>query len=255
MRIACAALGILVTLGVSGTAMAQTSSAAGSATAGAPARVSTVQPAKVTKQVPPVYPMEADAEHISGTVVLHFTITKEGTVEDVQFVSGPPELKDAAVAAVTQWVYEPARVSGHVVPSGAEVNLVFKPPPAPPPPSPDATSPTGTGMTEANAAPAPAASAPKRIQIEGKVIAKQIVEQVPPHYPDAAKSALISGKVVMHAIIGTDGSMKELSVISGPKELQATSLNAVRQWRYKPALVNGEAVEVETTVTVIYSLN
>jgi TonB family protein len=286
-RIAVAVLGMLgvLTLGVdavaqnsdksgqpAGSASSPTSTNQGAAAPATAARGngggSTVQLAKLVKQVPPVYPMEADAEHISGTVVVHFTIAKDGAVTDVQVVSGPPELKEAAVAAVNQWVYEPATVSGHPVQSDANVSLVFKPPPPPPAPSVGdaaaaaagtataaATTPATTPATAAASGVTPAlAGGAKRVQFDGKAMSKQLVHQVSPHYPDAAKEAHIGGKVVLRAIIATDGSVKELTVISGPKELQATSLKAVQQWRYKPTLINGDPVEVETTVTVIYTL-
>jgi protein TonB len=75
-----------------------------------------------------------------------------------------------------------------------------------------------------------------------------------PKYPEAAKKARIQGKVVLSAVIGKDGTVETLSVISGPKELQQSALDSVRQWKYKPYLLNGDPVEVKTTVNVIYSL-
>jgi outer membrane biosynthesis protein TonB len=55
-------------------------------------------------------------------------------------------------------------------------------------------------------------------------------------------------------VIGKDGTVEELKVASGPKELQQSSLDAVRQWIYKPFLLNGDPVEVKTTINVVYSL-
>jgi outer membrane biosynthesis protein TonB len=55
-------------------------------------------------------------------------------------------------------------------------------------------------------------------------------------------------------VIGKDGTVEELRVASGPKELQQSSLDAVRQWIYKPFLLNGDPVEVKTTINVVYSL-
>ncbi len=75
-----------------------------------------------------------------------------------------------------------------------------------------------------------------------------------PKYPEAAKKAKIQGAVVLRVIIGNDGAVENLKVVSGPKELQQSSLDAVRQWTYKPFLLNGNPVEVETTINVIYSL-
>jgi TonB family protein len=86
-------------------------------------------------------------------------------------------------------------------------------------------------------------------------MAGQIVTRVNPVYPQEAKEKGIQGAVVLHAIIGTDGTVQELTVISGPPELQASAIEAVKQWVYKPYLLNGDPKEVETTITVNFSLD
>jgi TonB family protein len=75
-----------------------------------------------------------------------------------------------------------------------------------------------------------------------------------PVYPPDAKKAKIQGKVVLDAVIGKDGTVEKLTVTSGPKELQHSALDAVHQWTYKPFLLNGDPVDVKTTITVTYSL-
>ena len=81
-----------------------------------------------------------------------------------------------------------------------------------------------------------------------------LITKVPPVYPPEAKAAKIQGNVVLQAVVGTDGHVEHLKVVSGPKELQQSSLDAVRQWVYKPYVVNGNPVEVTTDINVIYSL-
>jgi bla regulator protein blaR1 len=83
---------------------------------------------------------------------------------------------------------------------------------------------------------------------------KYVLTKVPPVYPVDAKRAGIQGKVVLNAIIGKDGSVENLTAVSGPNELQQSALDAVRQWTYKPFLVNGDPVEVKTSINVIYTL-
>ena len=90
--------------------------------------------------------------------------------------------------------------------------------------------------------------------VDAKEMEKQIVHKVTPVYPPEAKKARIEGKVELDAVIGKDGDVEQLKVVSGPKELQQSSLDAVRQWTYKPYLFNGEPVEVRTTINVIYTL-
>jgi protein TonB len=74
-------------------------------------------------------------------------------------------------------------------------------------------------------------------------------------YPPIAKAAQISGTVVLEATISTEGAIENLRVVSGPAMLQQSALNAVKQWRYRPYLLNNTPVEVETTVNVVFSLN
>lgn len=76
----------------------------------------------------------------------------------------------------------------------------------------------------------------------------------PPVYPVEAKQQRIQGVVKLDAIINKDGMVENLQVVSGPKELQQSALDAVRQWTYKPYLVDGSPVEIETTINVTYSL-
>lgn len=86
------------------------------------------------------------------------------------------------------------------------------------------------------------------------VMAQRALKQPMPIYPPAAKKAKIQGAVLLDAVIGKEGKIEHLKAVSGPKELQQSSLDAVRQWIYKPYIVNGNPVEVQTTVSVIYSL-
>jgi len=78
------------------------------------------------------------------------------------------------------------------------------------------------------------------------------LQQDEPVYPPIAVAAHVSGKVVLQAIIGKDGRVLSLSVVSGPLMLQQAALDAVRKWIYKPYLVNNEPVEVNTTINVVF---
>jgi TonB family protein len=92
------------------------------------------------------------------------------------------------------------------------------------------------------------------IRISGGVAAGQIVSKVNPVYPPDAKAQGIQGAVVLRAIIDADGTVQHLDVLSGPAELQQSAMDAVKQWVYKPYLLNGEPVSVQTTITINYSL-
>lgn len=93
-----------------------------------------------------------------------------------------------------------------------------------------------------------------RLRISQGVSLGQLVNKVEPIYPPLARSARVQGQVVLNAIISKHGTIEDLHVLSGHPMLIQAALDAVRQWRYKPFLLNGEPVEVETTVTVIFNL-
>jgi len=112
-----------------------------------------------------------------------------------------------------------------------------------------------TMMATLLVAPPPPKPNVSRITKGGQVQAASLINKVTPQYPPLARQTRISGTVRLHAIIAKDGSVQELNVISGHPLLVQAALDAVRQWRYRPTLLNGEPVEVDTTVDVIFSLN
>ncbi|HEY2351226.1 MAG TPA: energy transducer TonB [Candidatus Acidoferrum sp.] len=104
-------------------------------------------------------------------------------------------------------------------------------------------------------APPPPKPTQTRIRQGGNVTAAKLVNKVQPQYPPLARQTRISGTVRLHAIIGKNGQVEQLEVMSGHPLLVQAALDAVRQWRYQPTLLNGEPVEVDTTIDVIFSLN
>jgi protein TonB len=102
--------------------------------------------------------------------------------------------------------------------------------------------------------PAPKFAPPARIKQGGNVTAASLINQTRPLYPTLAMQARIQGNVVLHAIIDKDGKVAQLEVISGHPLLVQAALDAVKQWRYRPTLLNGDPVEVDTTITVTFTL-
>lgn len=96
---------------------------------------------------------------------------------------------------------------------------------------------------------------PKRIRVGGNVAKARLVRQVRPQYPPLARQARIQGTVKLSAVISKDGSIQKLEVMSGHPLLVPSALAAVKQWRYKPTLLNGEAVEVLTNIDVNFTLS
>ena len=96
--------------------------------------------------------------------------------------------------------------------------------------------------------------APRSVRVGANVEQANLIHQVTPVYPEAAKSAHITGTVLLHATIGKDGTIQDLQYVSGPPQLMNSAMDAVRQWRYKPTLLNGSPVEVDTTISVVFTL-
>ena len=105
-----------------------------------------------------------------------------------------------------------------------------------------------------SAPPPPKPATPARIRVGGNVTAANIIAQTKPDYPMIAKTAHVSGTIMLHAVIAKDGSIQELQYVSGPPLLMKAAMDAVKQWRYKPTMLNGDPVEVDTTISVVFSL-
>jgi len=95
----------------------------------------------------------------------------------------------------------------------------------------------------------------QRVRVSQGVTAGLVIKRVNPTYPPLARTARVQGSVVLAAVIGKDGSIQNLHVLSGHPLLTQAALEAVKQWRYKPYILNGEPVEVDTQVTVNFTLS
>jgi protein TonB len=102
--------------------------------------------------------------------------------------------------------------------------------------------------------PPPKPVTPSRIRVGGSVESASLINKVTPQYPPIAKTAHVSGTIVLHAVISKDGSIQELQYVSGPPLLMKAAMDAVKEWRYKPTTLNGEPVEVDTTIDVVFTL-
>ena len=110
------------------------------------------------------------------------------------------------------------------------------------------------GVIGGVAGPPPPKPTQSRIRQGGAVTAASLINKVNPVYPPLARQTRVAGTVRLHAIISKQGTVQQLEVLSGHPLLVQSALDAVRQWRYRPTLLNGEPVEVDTTIDVIFSL-
>ena len=96
---------------------------------------------------------------------------------------------------------------------------------------------------------------PSKVRISSGVAQGLLIREIKPSYPTLAVQARVQGSVLLQAVIAKDGTVHDLRVVSGHPLLVKAALDAVRQWRYKPYLLNGQPVEVDTQIVVNFTLN
>ncbi len=190
---------------------------------------SNAQALQLISKVDPVYPPLAKQAQIQGTVVLSTLIGKDGRVQNLKVVSGHPLLVQAALDAVRNWAYQPTLLNGEPVEVKTSIQVNF-------------------ALSSDNATTA------NRLEVSGNAQAAKLITQVAPEYPAAAKQGGIEGTVVLEAIVGKDGTVQDVKAVSGPPVLAQAALDAVKNWVYQPTLLNGEPVEVKTTIQVNFKL-
>jgi periplasmic protein TonB len=188
-------------------------------------------PAAAAPKVVKVIPRQFDA----GKLMQPKAIPKEITMikeEELPAASGVQGVVGGVPGGV------PGGVGGGVI-GGIIGSVPTAAPPPPPPPKVEAPKPV----------------TPQRIRVGGNVQAALAIRAPKPAYPPLAKQARIQGVVKLNAVIGKDGAIQDLKAVSGHPLLVPAALEAVRQWLYKPTLLNGEPVEVVTVIDVNFTLS
>jgi protein TonB len=173
--------------------------------------------------------------------------------------SPPPVVREAAHPSpeTSSALPDPLAAPRRIPPS---IFIADKPEPAPSDPigslGADTGVPGGMGSTfPSEPAPRVVHAAPSGpVRISSGVAASIAIYKVLPPYPAIAKAAGVQGTVVLAATISKSGAIEDLRVVGGPAMLRQAALDAVSQWRYRPYLLNGEPVAVETTVNVVFNL-
>jgi protein TonB len=169
-----------------------------------------------------------------GTINVPRSVPKSIAIMD----EGPPETSGAGVPGGTG-------VPGSIGVPGAVPNILASTVLAPPRP-----------VETARPVEKPAvASEPPRIKVGGVVLAGKLISQVEPQYPPLARQMRVQGVVELLAIVGTDGRIRELKLLSGNPLLVPAAAEAVRRWLYQPTLLNGDPVEIMAPITVTFRLN
>jgi protein TonB len=110
------------------------------------------------------------------------------------------------------------------------------------------------GIISSTPVAVPKVATPQRVRVSAGVTSGLLIRKVNPNYPPLARQARIQGTVVLHAVISKDGAIENLTLVSGHPMLAPSAIEAVKQWKYKPYLLNGEPVEVDTEVQVNFTL-
>ena len=110
------------------------------------------------------------------------------------------------------------------------------------------------GIISSTPVAVPKVATPQRVRVSQGVTEGLLMKKVQPQYPALARQARIQGAVVLQASIGKDGNVQNLRAVSGHPMLTPAAIEAVKQWKYRPYFLNGEAVEVDTTITVNFTL-
>ena len=210
--------------------------------------------------IDPIYPPLALQTHVQGTVLLTVVVNSSGDVDGVAQISGHPTLVEAATEAVKQWKYKPYLLNGEAVEVQSTVRLNFALSG-----DDDARGSVTDAPVEASTggdvigviapAPAPGSPMPKRVRVSSGVEQGLLLTKVQPEYPADAREARIQGVVILQATIDNEGNIAQLELISGHPMLAPAAIEAVKQWKYRPYLLNGDPVQVETQIQVNFTLS
>ncbi len=211
-------------------------------------------PPPVAERVMPEYPPLAKQARIQGTVTLMVRTGPDGNPLNTTVLSGHPLLAAAAREAVGNWVFRPWMENGQTVEGTWTIDVSFRLPPS----DQGASEGTvgfsirqGAGPRIWNLTPP---SRTQRIRVGGQVQMANLVNKVDPVYPPLAFQARIQGTVRLNVVIGPDGHPTNIQLDSGHPLFVPAAQEAVRQWVWRPTLLNGQPVEVSTIVDVPFTL-
>ncbi len=113
----------------------------------------------------------------------------------------------------------------------------------------------GANAGETPAPPAPSAQgSPKRVRVSQAVMRELLVSRVSPKYPKDARKRRIQGLVILKLVVSKEGDVTDATLISGPQDLAPAAIEAAKQWKYKPYILNGQPVEIEGVLEINFTL-
>jgi len=203
------------------------------------------QPPRLIKRVDPIPPDTAGTDILDGDVILAITIRTDGTVKVDRVAHGLPMLAAAAIHAASQWLYEPGRHNGVATPVETIIAFHFKNRSVG-----DPVVPPRQGAVTMSAPPRTAPPPPPQgvVRISAGVMATMLQKRVDPVYPRNSVAPDAQGNITMLVTVDRTGAVRDAEVVSGPFRFRDAAIDAVKQWRYRPYLIEGEPAEVQTVV-------
>ena len=198
-----------------------------------------LEPIEISKAI---YPQAAKERKIQGQVVGNILVSESGEVESVRIDKGDPVLAAAAEEAARSWKFKPSLRESKPLALVARVTFNFV--------LPDDVAETKDVVADLDHI----SRFPLRVRVSSGVSQGLLLRKVNPSYPAGAEANRIQGSVLLHAIIGKDGKIADLQATSGPEMLVPSAMEAVRQWQYKPYLILGRPLEVDTLIQVNFTL-
>lgn len=178
-------------------------------------------------------PRELSTYELVDDVAVALTITAEGRVKQAKAISGRSDaLKELAANMAKRWAFQPYLVNGVPVPVRTQIILKFN--------------------NTLDHYRDPSGDIP--VQVEERVSQTLVTKRVQVEYPPEARMARIQGKVELRAIVGVDGRVHALHIVVGHPLLTAASYNAVRLWEFKPYVLDGKTLPIDTRLTVNFTL-
>jgi TonB family protein len=222
-----------------------------------------IEPPTIIKMVQPTYPEEARKKGIEGIVILEATVDIKGKVQDVKVLKSIPALDQAAIDAVKQWVYEPKMIKGKPMPVVFTVTVRFTLD------TDKKASKEGVaggvaggveGGLKGGVEGGVAGGVQKGLEAKGAVEAKgdieppKLLKRIDPIYPEQARKEGIQGDVILEATVDVKGQVQKVKVLESIPALDLAAIDAVKQWVYEPAVINGKPMPVFFKVTVRFKL-
>ena len=186
----------------------------------------------------PIYPPEAKANRTQGAVVIEVVIGRDGTIQTINSVTGPELLQESALEAVRQWTYKPYLLNGEPVEVQSTITVNY---------SLGASNPNSDNQNDETSA-----ITPKRIG--GSVSAPRVIYQVEPEFTVQARAAKASGNVLVHLWVNEQGMPTHVYVIHGVGKGLDEKAEAVKQYRFTPAMEDGKPVTVALTIGVNFQI-